>query len=171
MPHHSAEQVGAGADQIADADSPWWAPASETRFLTAKSTPCNASCTRGSPARPSSVSATSRGVAREQRDAELMLELLDRGRQCRLGDEQPLGGAPVVQLLAQQHSEVPQLMQRDIGAGGVLLVWVTSSIAPVVAPRQKPACVNNATVSAEMLDVHESWVVVRPHSRLEVLCS
>ena len=168
MPHHSEEQVGAGADQIADADSPWWAPGSETRFSTAKSTPCNASCTRGSPARPSSVSATSRGVAREQRDAELMLELLDRGRQCRLGDEQPLGGAPVVQLLAQ-HSEVPQLMQRDIGDGVVLLVWVASSIAPA-------GCAETEAGVPEQRDgvggdVHESWVVVRPHSRLEVLCS
>jgi hypothetical protein len=52
------------------------------------------------------------GIAGEQHDPELMFELLDRRRQRRLRDEQPLGGAAVVQLLAQDD-EVAQLAQRD----------------------------------------------------------
>lgn len=112
------------------------------------------------------------GVAREQRDAGLMLELLDRGRQCRLGDEQPLFGAPVVQLLAR-HSKVPQLTQRGIGARGVFIPLWTGLVDVKCRPS---GCAETAASVREQRDgvdgnVHESWVVVRPHSRLEALCS
>ena len=53
------------------------------------------------------------GVAGEQHDAELMLELFDGRRQRGLGDEQPLGGATVVEFLAE-GGEVTQLPQRDV---------------------------------------------------------
>jgi hypothetical protein len=44
-----------------------------------------------------------------------MLELFDGCRQRGLRDEQPLGGATVVQFLAED-GEVPKLPQRDVTA-------------------------------------------------------
>jgi hypothetical protein len=46
-----------------------------------------------------------------------MFELFDRRRQRRLRDEQALGGATVVQFLAED-GEVPKLPQRDVRARG-----------------------------------------------------
>jgi hypothetical protein len=46
-----------------------------------------------------------------------MLELLDGRRQRGLRDEQPLGGTPIVQFLAED-GEVPELPQRDVRARG-----------------------------------------------------
>jgi hypothetical protein len=46
-----------------------------------------------------------------------VFELLDRGGQRWLGDEEPLGGAPIVQLLAE-YDEVAKLTQCDVGARG-----------------------------------------------------
>ena len=48
--------------------------------------------------------------AREELDAELDLELAHLLAHRRLGDVQPLGGAPEVQLLGHRH-EVAQLAQ------------------------------------------------------------
>jgi hypothetical protein len=47
----------------------------------------------------------------------LVFELFDRRRQRGLRDEQPLGGATVVQVLAE-NGEVPQLPQRDVCGRG-----------------------------------------------------
>src|SRR6202040_4264596 len=61
------------------------------------------------------------GGAGEQHDAQLMLELFDRRRQRGLRDEQPLRGAPVVELLAK-HDEVAQLAQRHVTTRGPVLL-------------------------------------------------
>ena len=87
------------------------------RSSTAESMPASASRTFGNQAAAELGQRDLTGAAGEQHDAELMLECFDRRRQGGLGDEQPLGGAPVVQLLAE-HGEVTQLSKRDVSGRG-----------------------------------------------------
>ena len=83
------------------------------RSSTAESMPRQRVAHLGQPGRAELGQRDFTGAAGEQHDAELMLELFDRRRQGGLGDEQPLGGATVVQFLAE-HGEVTQLSQRDV---------------------------------------------------------
>ena len=78
------------------------------------------------------------GVPREEDDAEVVLERLDRGGQRRLRDEQLLRRAPIVQLFAE-YGEVAKLAQCDVGGRRFpLLAWsdVAAGAAPVSAPRE-----------------------------------
>ena len=112
VPDQPEQQVGAGADQVAQPD-PAMRAESATRSSTAASTPRERVAHLRQPGRAELGQRDLAGAAGEQHDAELMLELFDRRRQRGLGDEEPLGGAPVVQFLAE-HGEVAQLAQRDV---------------------------------------------------------
>src|SRR5882757_1950596 len=105
------QYVSPGADQIAQSDA---AVAPGRRDEVVDGGVHTAKCVvhRGQPCGAEVGECDFPDAAGEQKDAELMLELLDRGGQRGLRDEQALGGATVVQLLAE-HGEVPQLAQRD----------------------------------------------------------
>ena len=116
VPHQPEQQVRPGADQVAQPDPPVVRRERDevvdrivnaTQRVAHLRQPGLAKLGQGDLA----------GAAGEQHDAQLMLELFDRRRQRGLRDEQPLRGAPVVQLLAQ-HGEVAQLAQRDVTARG-----------------------------------------------------
>ena len=111
------QQVRAGADQVAQVD-PAVAPGQRDEVVDNGLDARDRLLHLGEPRRAEFGERDLAGVAREQDDAELVLELLDRGGQRRLGDEESLGGAPVVQLLAE-HGEVSQLAQRHVGARAV----------------------------------------------------
>ena len=116
VPDQAEQQVRAGADQVTDPEHAGRVPDSVTRLSTTASTPAERLLHLRQPRRAELGQRDLTGAAGEQHDAELVLELFDRRRQRGLGDEQPLGGAPVVQLLAE-HGEVPQLPQRDVRGG------------------------------------------------------
>ena len=127
------QQVRAGSDQIAQPD------AAVVRRDRDEVVDCGVDPTQrvahlGQPGGTEVGQRHLAGVAGEQHDADLMLELLDRRRQRGLGDEQPLGGTPVVQFLAE-HGEVPQLPQRDV-PGRRPTSWLTGRGAAPAAARR-----------------------------------
>ena len=106
------QQVGAGADQVAQPD-PAVVRRDRDEVVDGRVDAGQRVAHLRQPGRAELGQRDLTGVAGEQHDAELVLELLDRRRQRGLGDEQPLGGAPIVELLAE-HGEVTQLSKRDV---------------------------------------------------------
>ena len=112
------QQIGAGADQIADAQHPAPGAREQEQVVDDGLHPRQRLVHLRQPRRTQVGQRDLTGVAVEEHHTELLLELLDRGGQRGLGDEQPFRGAAVVQLFTQ-HGEVAELPQRDVTHPGV----------------------------------------------------
>ena len=135
MTYHPEQQVGPGTDEVAEPQPTLSCPGQRDEVLDYGVHTAEGLLHLRQPRGAEVGQCDFAGVSREQHDAEVMLELLDRGRQRWLGDEQPLGGPPVVELCAE-HDEVPQLPQRD----AVVLARDSScTIEPAYGSRGRPS--------------------------------
>ena len=115
MAHDAVQQVGSRAEKIAE---PYPVAAATGQPDQVVDRVVNSSQRFVDLGQPGPAQLSQRdfaGAASEQHDAELLFEMFDRRRQRGLCDEQPLGCAPVVELLAE-YDEVAQLAQRDVTA-------------------------------------------------------
>ena len=107
------QQVGARTDEVADPQHTAAGPRQHDQVVHHRVDTGQGLPHLGQPRRAEIGQPDLAGVAPEQHDAELLLELFDRCRQRGLGDEQFLRRPPIVQLLAED-GEIPQLAQRHV---------------------------------------------------------